>query len=324
MSRLVPPAEPVARFLRAVGSLGPIPDRLGVAVSGGPDSLALLLLAQAALPGRVHAATVDHGLRAESAAEALLVTDICARLGCAHEVLRVSVPDGPAGVQGEARTTRYAALADWAARAGIAHVATAHHADDQAETLLMRLQRGSGVGGLSGIRPVRREGGILLLRPLLDWTKAELVHLVSGAGIDAVDDPSNRDPRFDRSAMRAFLRDQSRFDPRRLARTAAALREANDAIEWHVDRLFAQRCTVENGNATIVPNGLPREIRRRLLARTIADLRRDCGIDPPWTGSEDVEGLLSTLEAGGTATLAGIVGSGGESWQLRKAPPRRT
>ncbi|HZU63565.1 MAG TPA: tRNA lysidine(34) synthetase TilS, partial [Novosphingobium sp.] len=145
--------------------------RLGLAVSGGPDSLALLLLAHAAWPGRVAAATVDHGLRPESAGEAAEVARICAGLGVAHATLPVSI--GPGNIQTEARTARYAALAQWMAAEGLAALATAHHADDQAETLLLRLNRASGVAGLAGVRARALVPGsrLLLLRPLLGWRR---------------------------------------------------------------------------------------------------------------------------------------------------------
>jgi tRNA(Ile)-lysidine synthase len=303
---------------------GTQPQRIGIAVSGGPDSLALLLLANAAWPGRVQAATVDHGLRAESAFEALHVEDICARIGCPHSTLAVTVPDGRQGLQGEARRARYAALKHWAQSQDIRLLVTAHHADDQAETLLMRLQRGSGVAGLSGIRPLRREGNLMVVRPLLGWTKGELVHVVSSAGIEALEDPSNEDNRFDRVAMRLFLRDHSQFEPKRLARSAAALGEAERALEWAADQLAEDRCTSQGGEWRIDPGGIPRELRRRLLSRAIREVRRECGIGPDWAGSEDVERLLTTLEAGGTGTLAGILARGGAAWHIRPAPPRRS
>jgi tRNA(Ile)-lysidine synthase len=324
MPSLAPAPDLVARFRGDVAALaGGEPERLGLAVSGGPDSLALLLLAAAAFPGRVSAATVDHGLRRESAEEALHVEHICDRLGCPHFILPVEVSDGPAGLQAEAREARYAALARWASGDGISHLATAHHADDQAETLLMRLQRGSGLAGLSGIRPVRRDGGLLILRPLLGWSKAELVHLVGGVGIEAADDPSNHDPRFDRAAMRRFLRENPQFAPRRLARTAAALGEAEEALAWAADQLAEDRVTAQGGAWRVDPSGLPRALRRRLLARAVAEIRREHGIDPPWTGGEDVEGLLAALEQGAAGTLAGVMARGGPIWHLRPAPPRR-
>jgi tRNA(Ile)-lysidine synthase len=324
MRPLSPPPNQIARFRGDVAALLGDPERLGVAVSGGPDSLALLLLAAAAFPDRVIAATVDHGLRRESALEALHVEHICDRLGCPHSILKIEVPDGRAGLQGEARAARYGALTGWAAQQGTSCLATAHHADDQAETLLMRLQRGSGVGGLSGIRPTRRDGDLLIVRPLLAWTKAELVHIVGEAGIEAADDPSNRDPRFDRAGMREFLRHNPLFQAKRLARTAAALGEADEALAWATDQLAEDRVTTQGGEWRVDACNLPRALRRRLLSRVIGEVRREHGLLPTWAGTEDVDGLLSTLEVGGTGTLGGIIARGGEIWHLRLAPPRRT
>ena len=320
-----PPADLVARFRRDLEALiGSPSQRIGLAVSGGPDSLALLLLAEAALPGAVEAATVDHRLRPESAIEALQVADLCARLGVPHALLPVTVPDGPAGLQGEARKSRYAALAGWAQGSGIAFLATGHHQDDQAETLLMRLRRGSGVGGLAGIRPVRRDEGVTVVRPLLGWSKAELVHLVASTGIEPADDPSNRDDRFDRTAMRRLLSGDGGFEPQRLARTASALAEADEALDWAADALAEDRCTSAGGEWRIDPAGLPRELRRRLLSRAIGEVRAEHGLGPAWTGSEDVEGLLAALETGGAGTLGGVAARGGSVWHLRLAPPRRS
>jgi tRNA(Ile)-lysidine synthase len=324
MPPLAPASRFVARFRADLEALaGGPPERLGLAVSGGPDSLALLLLAAAAFPGRIAAATVDHGLRAESGLEALHVENICDRLGCPHTILGVEMPGGREGLQAEARDARYAALAGWAAAEDIAFLATAHHADDQAETLLMRLQRGSGVAGLSGIRPMRRHGDLIILRPLLGWTKAELVHIVGQAAIEPADDPSNRDPRFDRTAIRAFLADNPQFQPQRLARTAAAAREADEALAWAADQLAEDRITCQGGEWRIDPAGLPSALKRRLLGRAIAQIRREHGLEPPWTGGEDVDGLLTALDEGGAGTLGGVMGRGGAVWLLRAAPPRR-
>ena len=319
-----PSPDLVARFRRDLEALDGEPERIGVAVSGGPDSLALLLLADAAFPGRVEAATVDHGLRSEGAGEAALVAALCGRLGCPHETLKVEVASAGAGLQGEARRARYAALRAWAGRRGLPLLATAHHQDDQAETLLMRLQRGSGLAGLSAIRPIRPEGpSLVLVRPLLGWTRAELAGIVAAAGIAAVDDPSNRDPRFDRVATRRFLAANPQFQPARLARSAAALREAGDALAWAADQLAPDRLTSAGGEWRIDPAGLPRELRRRLLARAVAEIRDAAGLASTRTVGEDVESLLATLEAGGAGTLAGVMARGGAVWHLRLAPPRR-
>lgn len=291
---------------------------VGVAVSGGPDSLALLLLAAGAMHANVRAATVDHGLRAGSRAEALHVAEICAGIGVAHDILTIDVPRDGQGLQGDARKVRYEALTDWAGRAGIGHVATAHHADDQAETLVMRLRRGSGVAGLSGIRPVRTATGIAIVRPLLGWRKEELAEIVASAGLASVDDPSNRDSRFDRTGARVLLARNPELHPVRLARSAAALQEADQALDWAAGQLWRERVNAPvDGSLAFVHGGLPAELKRRLLVRifqTLAPAAKSRG--------GDVVDLLAKLEAGGVATLAGLFCEGGTVWKFKTAPPR--
>lgn len=309
------------RFARDLERIAPESGALGLAVSGGPDSLALLLLAVAALPGRVAAATVDHQLRPGSAAEALEVEHICERLGCPHTILTVDVRGGGNGVQGEARRARYAAMAGWARRAGVDALATGHHQEDQAETLLMRAARGAGVGGLGAIRPLRMEGDLRIVRPLLGWSKAELVRLVADAGIAPAEDPSNHDPRFDRTRFRRLLRDHPELEPARLARSASACREADEALDWAAAGLIAERVRSASGECTVDASGLPREFKRRLLAHAVAQLRGALGLaDLP---SIDLEGLLSALEDGATVTRAGLLARGGMLWRLTAEPPRR-
>src|SRR4030095_11197102 len=210
-----PAAEATTRFSADFDALALPDSRIGVAVSGGPDSLALLLLAAAATPGSVEAATVDHRLRIESTQEAAMVASLCEMLGVPHRTLVADWSDPPAAnVQAEARAMRYRLLNNWAMDRGLAAVATAHHADDQAETLLMRMLRGAGVGGLGGTRAKRPlSEGVLLIRPLLGWRKSELMRLVADAGIEPVDDPSNRDPKYDRSRIRQWLAGRDWADP---------------------------------------------------------------------------------------------------------------
>ena len=172
--------------------------------------MALLLLAAEALPGQIEAATVDHGLRRESADEARMVAAVCHAMDVPHAILPVAVSAG--NLQSEARTARYAALAGWVHGSGLGALATAHHADDQAETLLMRLNRASGVAGLAGVRArgVVPGTNMPLVRPLLDWRKQELAAIVSAAGIEAAQDPSNEAERFDRVRVRKALAAASR------------------------------------------------------------------------------------------------------------------
>ena len=320
---MILPPPLVARFRADLARLA-VPDgRVGIAVSGGPDSLALLLLALAERGDSVLAATVDHGLRPESASEAAMVADLCARIGCPHTTLTVSVRPGGEGLQGEARRARYRALGEWARENGVETVMTAHHADDQAETILMRLQRGAGLPGLSGIRAVRREGVMRIVRPVLGWRRAELAAIIETCGVVPVDDPANRNPRFDRARIRYFLAANPQFDVERIARSAAAIGEADAALDWMVDKIAADRLRPHSDNWVIDPAGLPRDVRRRLLRRAIAALHAATDLTPAWTGQEDVDGLLGALEAGQAGTLAGVMAKGGEQWRIAPAPPRR-
>ncbi len=309
------PLDPVGRFAAGLGAhRGPA---LAVAVSGGPDSLALMLLAHA-VPGlTVTALTVDHGLRPEAAEEARFVAALAAARGIAHHILPVRVEDCGQGVQAAARAARYAAMGGWCASAGVGLLATAHHADDQAETLLMRLARGAGVGGLAGIRRERPlTAQVTLLRPLLDWKKAELVAIVRAAGIDPVDDPSNRSPHYDRTAARALLAESPGLDPARIAASAAHLAQADAALDWTARRLLAERMRREGPVIFLNPQDLPAEIVRRMLVMLFAAF--DEAPDGP-----SLARLRARLDAGSAATLGTVKASPGQAWRFERAPPRR-
>jgi tRNA(Ile)-lysidine synthase len=295
---------------------------LGIAVSGGPDSLALLLLAEAAAPGRVHAATVDHRLRPESAAEAAFVAGLCAKRGIPHAVLPVEVARTKRGLQAAAREARYAALGSWMRQEGVGTLLTAHHADDQGETLLMRLNRGAGLGGLAGIRaaaPFPQGGeGARLCRPLLGWRRDELTGIVHDAGLAPVEDPSNADEAYDRVRIRRRLAEAPWLDPAALSRSAAALAEAEEALEATATRLFAERARREGDALHLDPEGLPRELLRRLVLRALR-----AAVDRDAPRGEQVTSLIADLEGGGIVTLAGVKCSGGRAWRFAPAPPRR-
>jgi tRNA(Ile)-lysidine synthase len=318
----LPPPDLVQRFRRDLEALAGEADRLAVAVSGGPDSLALLLLAHAALPGRVHAATVDHRLRPEAAAEAAAVARLCAGLGIPHFILPTRVERRGEGLQAAARAARYAALAEWMAAEGLDPLLTAHHADDQAETLLMRLNRGSGVGGLAGVRavgPVPGSGGRLrLCRPLLGWRRSALEAVVAGAGIEPSRDPSNEDETFDRARLRRQLGEAPWLDAAALARSSALLAEAEVALEWAADRLFEARSEVGEGSVTLSPQGLPPELVRRLVLRCLRLLAADA-----LPRGDRLAALVERLRSGGTGTLSGVKATGGDRWRFESAPPRR-
>lgn len=290
--------------------------RLGIAVSGGPDSLALLLLAHAALPGRVEAATVDHGLRTESAAEAAEVARVCGDLGIPHAILTVEV--APGNVQAEARAARYAALSEWAAAREIAALATAHHADDQAETLLIRLNRASGVAGLAGTRGRGRvPGGELpLLRPVLGWRRSALGDVVEAAGLVAAQDPSNANDRFDRVRIRKALAEADWLDVAAIAQSAAHIAEADAALDW-MAALEWRSCVRKEPMGLKYRPQAPRAVALRVVARIVREL-----------DGEDARGgavarLVDGLSAGQPASVGNLVArpnAGG--WSFAKAPVR--
>jgi tRNA(Ile)-lysidine synthase len=311
-------AEQLRRFRGALDALAP-GARIGIAVSGGPDSLALLLLARACRPDFIAAATVDHGLRAEAAAEADMVARTCAGFGIPHATLGITVEDDPAGVQAAARRARYAALIAWAGRQRLAFIATAHHADDQAETLLMRLARGSGLGGLAGVRRARPLAGtkITLIRPLLDWTKAELEEVVAGAGIVPARDLSNSDPRYDRTRARTLLAN-GWPDSRRVAASAHHLSEAEEALGWAADRLAGERLVFGRDDVTLDVSGLPRELRRRLVLAAFAGVAPEAKLR-----GDAVDRLLDALGHGTITTLAGFRCDPGPPWRVARAAARR-
>lgn len=290
--------------------------RLGVAVSGGPDSLALLLMAAEALPGRTAVATVDHGLRASSAAEADMVAQVCRARGIAHATLRVTLAGG--NMQAEARAARYDVLAEWAKAEGLAAVATGHQADDQAETLLMRLNRGSGLAGLAGVRPrVYMPNRLMVVRPLLDWRKAELQAVCERCGLTPARDPGNMDSQFDRVAMRQFLAGNPLLDPQALARSAAHLAEAEEALEEWLKLCWEQDVSDRPDGLHYRPRGT-RHVRLKLLERAIARL----GGCP--RGSA-LAALLDRLEAGEGGNIAGMqVTPVDEGWLLSPEQPRRS
>ena len=317
MTNLTPAADLLDRFAADLDPLVARDTRLGIAVSGGPDSLALLLLAAAARPGMVEAATVDHGLRRESRNEARFVASVCARLGVTHHLLHAKVAAG-ASLQAQARTARYRVLGAWAIECDLGAVASAHHADDQAETLLMRLARGAGLSGLAATRRRRvLEPGVMLVRPVLEWRRAELGAIVAAAGLTPVDDPSNRDPRHDRTRFRGLLAEADWADPDRLASSARWLADADEAIEWAMAGIVADRLTVDGGAVTVDPAALPRELQRRLLLAAFDRL------EAPRPRGPDLDRALAGLASGKIATLSGLKLIGGKTWRLAKEGKRR-
>ncbi|RDV03013.1 tRNA lysidine(34) synthetase TilS [Sphingorhabdus pulchriflava] len=287
---------------------------IGLAVSGGPDSLALLLLAHQAFPKAIHAATVDHELRPEANDEAHYVAGLCAERGIPHAILK---PERPitGNLQSAARDARYGLLHKWAASHGLNWIATAHHADDQLETLLMRIARGSGIAGLSSIRETNGR----IIRPLLGFTKAQLVAVCQEQGVIPCEDPSNANVDFDRVQIRNWLKTAPPLlNAARVSRTVDAVREAHEALEWMAARLQPERIAVsENPGTTLDPAGLPPELVRRLLIRALQS--QDAHIAPR---GETIDRALETLAAGGKLSVGNLLCTGGTLWHIEPAPLR--
>ena len=223
---------------------------IALAVSGGADSTALLLLVKRWLDGQddhtpgITVLTVDHGLRPESADEARWVGELSARMGFAHETLIWSGEKPKSGIQAAARKARYLLMTTYCRDHGIPALATAHHSDDQAETYLMRLQRGSGVDGLASMPPRSRRNGVDLLRPLLPFTRGQLRSFLKVEGQGWREDPSNQDDSYERIRLRNALKaagdlgitpQSLSLSAKRLLRARVALdRAAADCLQKHL------------------------------------------------------------------------------------------
>jgi tRNA(Ile)-lysidine synthase len=332
-----------------------------LAVSGGPDSTALMWLAAQWRARRKHgpkliAITVDHGLRKESVAEARDVKRLARSLELPHRTMRWTGAKPKTGLPAAARAARYDLLARAARAHGATHIFTAHTRDDQAETLLMRLMRGSGIAGLAAMARQSERNGLLLARPLLHVAKSQLVATLKKAGVGVADDPTNRDPNFTRPRIRAVMPALAAEggDARNLARLASRLARANAAVEVLVDgaeRYLALNLALRDreinhsgiGAKAVDAKtfdfrlfdfeafaGMPEEIRLRLLLRAIERFGHE---GPAELGK--VEALLSALDgmvAENTVahrprlkrTLAGaLVSLSDGRIRVEPAPPRR-
>ncbi len=282
--------------------------RIGVAVSGGADSTALLLLMRdwAAARGRgLAAVTVDHGLRPEAAAEATAVAELCGRIGTPHAILARGGAALAGNLQAAAREARLALIADWAAAEGISAVALGHTLDDQAETVVMRLARGSGVDGLSAMAATQRIGGLTLLRPMLGLRREALRAWLAAAGMAWSEDPTNADARFDRVRARAALPALAALGigPERLAETADAMGRARVALEGAAAALAdAALRTGPGGDLGLDPGPLgraPDELALRVMAGALV-----------WVSGARFRPRLRQTRAALEACVAGRLGRG--------------
>jgi len=279
-----------------------VPARIGVAVSGGGDSVALLhLLAEWARDGgpALHVVTVDHGLRAASAAEAAGVADLCHTLSLSHDILRWRDWDGPGNLMDAARRARLRMIAGWAKGRGIVTVALGHTADDQAETFLMRLARGSGVDGLSAMATQRQALEVTWLRPLLAIRRDALRGYLRRRGATWIDDPTNDDPKFDRIKARQTL---AALEPLgitvdRIGSTVSLMSMARTVLQGAVVQLVQSSAREEAGSVVVDKPALlaqPPETRLRFLAEAIR-----------WVSSADYRPRLDALTEAWAEVVSG-------------------
>ncbi|NIZ61419.1 tRNA lysidine(34) synthetase TilS [Sedimentitalea sp. CY04] len=303
---------------------GALPSRVGVALSGGGDSVALLHVLATWFQSRgvdVLAATVDHGLRDGSAQEAQQIAEMAAGLGVDHEILRWDDWDGKGNLQDQARRARYQLLGEWAKRRQIPIVALGHTADDQAETVLMRLARSAGVDGLAAM-PVRRDlNGITLLRPLLKVTRAQLRSYLTENNLTWVEDPSNQDRRFERVRLRQAMQD---LEPlgltiETLSTVAENMARAKEALDHSVLSSARELATTVHG-AVVFDEAMlrvqPDEVIHRLI---LGALRWVSGAGYPLR-RQIMREALDTVRTGGGLTLGGcrILSRRGQVWICRE------
>ncbi len=308
------PADLAQRFAPLEKARGAL-----LAVSGGPDSVALMLLAaawaqqcEAAAPLSV--ATVDHGLRPQSRQEAETVADWAKALGLPHRILTWEGEKPRTRLQERAREARYGLLFRHAREIGADHVLTAHHADDQAETILFRLLRGSGISGLAGMPVAARRGGLVHLRPLLDCPKAALVALCEARGQPFFRDPSNENPAFARTRLRelAPILAAEGLDRDALLRLGRRAARADVALQACTEKLRAALHASRADGVFSAPIGElaaePAEILGRLVEAEIHAI----GTDKPLR-LDRLETLTASLQtallrrAAWRGTLAGMV-----------------
>jgi tRNA(Ile)-lysidine synthase len=317
---------------------------LVLAVSGGPDSTALMVLAarwrgRAELP-RLIAVTIDHGLRKEAKREARMVEKLAAKLGIEHRTLEWTGRKPKTGLQEAARLARYRLLSQVAKEVGAGYVLTAHTLDDQAETILFRLARGSGVSGLAGMysswsMPVEEGMGIGLLRPLLRVSKSRLLATLKAAKIPYANDPSNRDPRFTRSRLRKLMPMLAAegLTASRLAVLADRVQRVEDALfevlAWTNGKIVAVGSSTDDSPRTVLHtdlfSALPKEIAIRVLSWTI----RKAGGSSAELGKLEAfyQVMYRALDDGMPfrRTLAGaLVTLRPDQITVEPAPPRRT
>ncbi len=283
--------------------------KIGVAVSGGGDSVALLLAVHAAFSDsttRIYAASVNHGLRKEAASECEFVATLCAARNIHHTTLSWQGAGAIGNLQAAARDARYRLLADWAQSQDIQHVLLGHTLDDQAETILMALGRGAGPEGLSGMTLRTVKHGVAFLRPFLGTSRASLREGLRTAGQNWIDDPSNEDPRFQRIRVRQLLRplEEAGIPLTAFSQVAGNMAQTAEMLDIATHELLTEHVIEDQGDYLLRQDVLAkigREGARRLVLAIMRTL--NSGEATP-RRTEQIE-ALRRLQRGEDATIAG-------------------
>ena len=293
-------------------------DTIGLSVSGGGDSVALMHLAARVLgPQNLHIVTVDHGLRSSASDEIALVAMQAKALGLPHSVLYWEW-DGSGNLQAAARNGRWAAIVDWAATRSIKSVWLGHTEDDQVETLLMRLARGSGIDGLTAMTATSLRDGLRIQRPLLGIARNDLRVWLEAEKIAWCDDPSNDDPRFDRVRARQMFTqlEDLGLTRKRLLQTVDHMQAAHLSLQIAARQFATDHVQQEAGDLLFSPAALDltkEDAPRRVMAAAFG-----------WVGSrtyrprfEQLLDVVARARKGATVTLGGCIMSSDSDGRVR-------
>lgn len=289
--------------LMAALALPEPPRRLAVAVSGGADSMALALLAKdwaTAHGTELTALTVNHGLRPEAAAEVEQVRSWLEAKGIPCVILAPTIPITGSNIQEKARKLRYGLMAEWCSQYDCPYLLVAHHADDQLETVLLRLIRAGGVEGLAGMRPVREYQGITLLRPLLPVPKARLIATLQARGQAWLEDPSNQSPAYTRNRLRpvAKMLAGEGLTPERVTLLTRQLAATADYLEAEVVHWLSVHVESRADGQMSVPLAAWREVPPEIGWRALKRLLQEVGGAEKPMRSEKLLPLFNVLAAG--------------------------
>lgn len=289
-------------------------DVIAVGVSGGADSLALVLWMSEELKPlgkKVVALTVDHGLRGESSAEARYVAEVMQQFSIEHHILVWEGKKPTNGIEEAARIARYKLMAEWCNENGITYLAIAHHLLDQAETFFMRLERGSGLVGLCGIMPISEMNGLIILRPFLEYDSSDMKEYLQARNIKWVEDPSNQSDNFLRVRVRKFLpvlKDMLGIDAVRIGNTMQILSRTKSYIEEQTAKLIKNNVKRwNNAGVSFSLRGF-KDLHEEMCYRLLSTLIKEVGNGVYTPRSDDVQRLYNKILQDGNKFCGSTLG----------------